>query len=358
MEGLQIVRLRRWEPLLFNGFALEVIAHQGHGKLSNVLKNNSRIFISGHRGLVGSALLRALKREGFEQVLTVGREQLDLQDQRAVSDWFDEHRPEFVIHAAGKVGGIQANSQYPADFLYENTLIHATVLHAARETGVEKLLYLGSSCIYPRECPQPMKEEYLLTGPLEQTNYAYAIAKITGLLACRAYRQQYGCDFISAMPTNLYGPGDNFHPENSHVVPAMIRRFHQAKLAGDGVVSVWGTGRPLREFLYVDDLARACLFLLREYSDDKTINVGSGVELSIRELAETVRDIIYPGCEIRFDTSKPDGSPRKLLDSSRLQAMGWSPQTELAAGINQAYAWFLQSRWNKQAVCRRQSTIE
>ena len=323
-----------------------------------MLQYNSRIFITGHRGLVGSALLRALEAEGFTQVLTAGREELDLRDQRAVSDWFAEQRPEFVIHAAGKVGGIQANSEYPADFLYENTLIHATVLHASRETGVEKLLYLGSSCIYPRECPQPMKEEYLLTGPLEQTNYAYAIAKITGLLACRAYRQQYGCDFISAMPTNLYGPGDNFHPENSHVLPAMIRRFHEAKLAGAEAVTVWGTGRPLREFVYVDDLARACLFLLREYSNEKTISVGSGVELSIGELAETIRDIIYPGCEIRFDTSKPDGTPRKLLDSSRLQAMGWSPRTELATGIKQAYAWFLESHWNSEAARTRKSTAE
>ncbi|MBL4884515.1 MAG: GDP-L-fucose synthase [Planctomycetaceae bacterium] len=306
----------------------------------------SSIFITGHKGLVGSAIMRTLQARGFTRLLTASRDELDLCDQWSVSKWFEEHRPDYVIHVAGKVGGIWANSQYPADFLYENMLIHSTVLRAACQTEVKKLLYLGSSCIYPRDCAQPIKEEYLLTGPLEKTNYAYAIAKIAGLLSCQAYREQYGCNFISAMPTNLYGPNDNFHPENSHVLPALIRRFHEAKTSNSSSVTIWGTGTPLREFLHVDDLAAACIFLLDNYDDADAINIGTGIDLSIRELAETIRDLVYPDCSIDFDTSKPDGTPRKQLDITKLKSLGWQPSIELKNGIEQTYQWFLNSDWN------------
>ena len=275
-----------------------------------MLSKESSIFVTGHKGLVGSALIQALQSRGVTRILTASRDELDLRDQWSVSKWFEEHHPDFVIHAAGKVGGILANSKYPADFLYDNTLIHSTVLRAACDSKVKKLLYLGSSCIYPRDCPQPIKEEYLLSGPLEKTNYAYAIAKISGLLSCQAYREQHGSQFIAAMPTNLYGPNDNFHPENSHVLPALIRRFHEAKTANSSSVTIWGTGTPLREFLHVDDLASACLFLLENYNEADAINIGTGIDLSIRELAETIRDLVYPDCSIEFDTSKPDGTPR------------------------------------------------
>ena len=301
----------------------------------------SRIFIAGHRGLVGSAILRRLQRDGYTQLLTATREQLDLRDQAAVNYWFRANRPEFVYLAAGTVGGILANSTRPAEFIYDNLLIHATVVHAAHVYKVKKLLYLGSSCIYPRESSQPMSETELLTGALEPTNEAYAIAKIAGIKLCQSYRTQYGDDFISAMPTNLYGPNDNFDLTSSHVLPALIRKFHEAKLAGAREVVIWGSGRPRREFLHVDDLADACVFLMARYDEPAHINVGTGEDLSIRELAETLRDVVYPTAKIVFDTSKPDGTPRKQLDVSRLHALGWRHTIELEDGIRSTYEWFL-----------------
>ncbi|MBL9165279.1 MAG: GDP-L-fucose synthase [Planctomycetaceae bacterium] len=305
-----------------------------------MIDRNAPIFVTGHRGMVGSALVRRLKSAGFGNILTATRSELDLREQAAVDSWFDAHRPAHVIHAAGTVGGIQANATRPAEFLYDNLMIHATVLHAAYRTGVEKLLYLGSSCIYPRDCPQPIKEEYLLTGPLEKTNEAYAVAKIAGLKSCEAYRKQYGCRFISAMPTNLYGPNDNFDLTSSHVVPALIRKFHEARINGAAEVAVWGSGRPRREFLHVDDLADACLFLMDNYEGEETINVGSGEDLTIAALAELIRDAVCPGVRIAFDASMPDGTPRKLLDVSKLHALGWRHQTALAEGLASAYEWY------------------
>jgi GDP-L-fucose synthase len=298
--------------------------------------------VAGHQGLVGSAILRRLETEGFSNVLVANRQQLDLRDQAAVNYWFRANRPEYVFLVAGTVGGIMANSTRPAEFIYDNMMIHATVVHAAHQFPVEKLLYLGSSCIYPREAPQPMTEEALLTGPLEPTNEAYAIAKIAGIKLCQAYRRQYGCNFISAMPTNLYGPNDNFDLTSSHVLPALIRKFHDAKLGGDPIVEIWGTGSPRREFLHVDDLADACLYLLRKYEGELHLNVGTGTDVTIRGLAESVRDVVYPGAELSFDTSKPDGSPRKLLDISLLRDLGWSPRITLQDGIETTYRWFLE----------------
>jgi GDP-L-fucose synthase len=297
-------------------------------------------FVAGHRGLVGSAIVRRLEAAGCPSILTAGREELDLRDQAAVDRWFEAHRPETVYLVAGTVGGIWANSTRPAEFIYDNLMIHATVVHAAWKTGVRKLLYLGSSCIYPREAAQPMAEEALLTGALEPTNEPYAVAKIAGIKLCQAYRRQYGCDFVSAMPTNLYGPGDNFDLEGSHVLPALIRKFHEAKVAGRDSVTIWGTGSPRREFLHVDDLADACVFLMERYDEDEHVNVGTGEDLSIRELAETVRDVVAPGVKLEFDTSKPDGMPRKLLDVSRLHQLGWRHRIALADGIRTTYAWF------------------
>jgi len=308
------------------------------------LKTDARVFVAGHRGLVGSAVVRRLEDEAFSHVLTATREQLDLRDQAAVNYWFRANRPEFVILVAGTVGGILANSTRPAEFIYDNMMIHATVVHAAHLFPVKRLLYLGSSCIYPRECPQPMKEEHLLSGTLEQTNESYAIAKIAGIKLCQAYRTQYGCDFISAMPTNLYGPHDNFSLTSSHVLPALIRRFHDAKDEGRGEVGVWGTGSPKREFLHVDDLADACVYLMRHYDDAEHINVGTGEDLTIRELAEMVRDIVHPEAQLVFDSSKPDGTPRKLLDVSRLHDLGWRHKIELRDGIESSYRWFLENR--------------
>ncbi|HQT94560.1 MAG TPA: GDP-L-fucose synthase [Thermoanaerobaculaceae bacterium] len=304
------------------------------------IARNARIYVAGHAGLVGSAIVRRLQAEGFTNVLTASRAELDLRDQAAVDRWFGANRPEYVFLVAGTVGGILANSTRPAEFIYDNMMIHATVVQAAYREGVKKLLYLGSSCIYPRECPQPMKEEYLLTGPLEPTNEPYAVAKIAGIKLCQAYRRQYGCDFISAMPTNLYGPGDNFDLESSHVLPALIRKFHDAKTAGRFEVVVWGTGAPRREFLHVDDLADACLFLMERYDEDIHLNVGTGEDLSIRELAEMVAAVVYPEGRLVFDASKPDGTPRKLLDVSRLHALGWRHRIELRAGIEATYSWF------------------
>ncbi len=300
------------------------------------------VFVAGHRGLVGSALVRALRQQGATRLLTATREQLDLRDQAAVNYWFRANRPAYVYLVAGTVGGIFANSSRPAEFIYDNMLIHATVVHAAHQYGVKKLLYLGSSCIYPRMAPQPMKEEYLLTGILEPTNESYAIAKIAGVKLCEAYRKQYGANFISAMPTNLYGPNDNFDLAQSHVLPALIRKFHDAKAEGTPEVTIWGTGTPRREFLHVDDLADACLFLMDHYDDLGHINVGTGEDLSIRELAGALRDVIYPGATLRFDTSKPDGPPRKLLDVSRLHALGWKHRIDLREGLASTYRWFLQ----------------
>jgi GDP-L-fucose synthase len=289
---------------------------------------------------VGSALVRRLRAGGFTNVLSATRQQLDLRDQAAVNYWFKANRPEYVFLVAGTVGGILANSSRPAEFIYDNLMIHATVIEASRQHAVRRLLYLGSSCIYPRDCPQPIREEYLLSGPLEATNESYAIAKISGIRLCRSYRQQYGCDFISAMPTNLYGPGDNFDLTSSHVVPALMRKFHDAKLEGARSAVVWGTGTPKREFLHVDDLADACLFLMEHYDGDEHINVGVGKDLSIRELAEEIRDIVAPGVTITFDSSRPDGTPRKLLDVGRLHGLGWTHKIELREGLAKTYAWF------------------
>jgi len=311
---------------------------------------DARIYVAGHGGLVGSALLRRLQHEGFTNILTATRAQLDLRDQAEVLHWFKSNRPEYVLLVAGTVGGIVANSTRPAEFIYDNMMIHATVVHAAHEYGVRKLLYLGSSCIYPRAAEQPIKEGQLLTGLLEPTNEWYAIAKIAGIKLCQAYRQQYGCDFISAMPTNLYGPNDNFDLTSSHVLPALMRKFHDAKLSGSSHVEIWGTGKPMREFLHVDDLADACLFLLRNYSEDEHINVGTGLDLSIRDLADMVREVVYPEVKLQFDVSKPDGSPRKVLDVTRLRELGWSASTELATGIRATYEWFLEQERSPGAL--------
>ena len=306
-----------------------------------LIDRSASIFVAGHRGLVGSALVRRLQSEGWSQVLVAGREELDLRDQAAVNAWFRAKQPQYVILAAGTVGGILANSTRPAEFLYDNLMIHATVVESARETQVEKLLYLGSSCIYPRLAKQPITEDELLTGPLEPTNEAYAIAKIAGIKMCDAYRSQYGCNFISAMPTNLYGINDNFDPESSHVLPAMIQRFHQAKLTGAESVAIWGSGTPLREFLHVDDLAAACMFLLDHFNEPGPINVGAGKEISIGDLAQVIGQIVYPEAHIVFDASKPDGTPRKLLDSGRLDALGWHASIPLHQGIEDTYSWYL-----------------
>lgn len=302
---------------------------------------DARIYVAGHAGLVGSAVLRKLEAEGFTDVMTATRAQLDLRDQAAVNYWFRANRPEYVFLVAGTVGGILANSQRPAEFIYDNMMIHATVVHASYVHDVRKLLYLGSSCIYPREASQPITEEALLTGPLEPTNESYAIAKIAGIKLCQSYRRQYGCNFISAMPTNLYGPNDNFDLTSSHVLPAMMRKFHEAKLEGRKQVEIWGTGTPRREFLQVDDLADCCLYLMGNYEGESHVNVGTGIDLSIRELAEMVREVVHPEAELVFDTTKPDGMPRKVLDVSRLHALGWKAGIELRQGIEDTYGWFL-----------------
>jgi GDP-L-fucose synthase len=307
------------------------------------MQPDARVFVAGHRGLVGSAVVRRLEQEGFTRILTATREQLDLRDQAAVNYWFRANRPEYVFLVAGTVGGILANSTRPAEFIYDNMMIHATVVHAAHLFPVKRLLYLGSSCIYPRDCPQPMREEQLLSGALEPTNEPYAIAKIAGIKLCQAYRKQYGCDFISAMPTNLYGPNDNFDLASSHVLPALIRKFHDAKVEGRTEVPIWGTGSPRREFLHVDDLADACLFLMRRYDAGEHVNVGTGEDLTIRELAEMVRDIVHSGATLAFDASKPDGTPKKLLDVSRLHALGWRHRIGLREGIESSYRWFLEN---------------
>jgi GDP-L-fucose synthase len=300
-----------------------------------------RIYVAGHAGLVGSALVRRLRSDGTTDLLLKKRSELDLTDQARVKAFFSSARPDYVFLAAAKVGGIVANDRYPAEFIAENLLIQTNVIDAAYRAGTRKLFFFGSSCIYPKPAPQPMKEEHLLTGPLEPTNQWYSIAKIAGIEMCQAYRRQYGFDAIAAMPTNLYGPGDNFDLQTSHVLPALIRKFHEAKTAGLPAVEVWGTGQPRREFLHVDDLASAAVFLMERYSDENIINVGCGEDLTIRELAELVRDIVGFGGECRFDTTRPDGTPRKLLDVTRLTALGWKPTISLRDGIEQTYRWYV-----------------
>ncbi len=304
------------------------------------MNGSDRIFVAGHRGLVGSAIVRRLNSAGYDNLVSRTREEMDLEDQAAVYRFFETERPRYVFFAAAKVGGIMANSTYPADFIRDNLAVELNLIEAAYRYGVEKLLFLGSSCIYPKLAPQPIREEYLLTGPLEPTNEWYAVAKIAGIKLCQAYNQQYGTRFISAMPTNLYGPGDNFHPDTSHVLPALMRRFHEAAEADAPEVTVWGSGTPLREFMHVDDLADACLHLMLNYESSEIINVGVGEDVSIRELAEMVADIVGYRGRIAFDTSKPDGTPRKLLDVSRLTATGWKASIPLREGIESTYEWY------------------
>ncbi len=308
-----------------------------------MLEPESKIFVAGHRGLAGSAICRELARQGCTQVLTRTRQELDLLDGNAVRAFLERERPTHVIVAAAKVGGIWANNTQPADFLWENLQIQNHLIHGAWQAGVKKLLFLGSSCIYPKLAPQPLKEDYLLTGPLEPTNEWYAVAKIAGIKLCQALRRQHGCDFISAMPTNLYGPNDNYDLQGSHVLPALIRKFHEAKVRGDREVVCWGTGSPLREFLHADDLARALVFLMRNYSEEQFINVGSGSEITIRELAQIVQEVTGFTGTVVWDTAKPDGTPRKLMDSGRLFALGWQPRIGLREGIALAYADFRQN---------------
>ena len=302
---------------------------------------NAKIYVAGHRGMVGSAIKRNLESKGYTNIITRTKQELDLTIQSDVAEFFAEEKPEYVVLAAAKVGGIIANKTYPADFIWNNLEVQNNVIMSCFKNNVKKLLFLGSSCIYPREAPQPMKESCLLTSELEKTNEAYALAKISGLKMCEFFNKQYNTDYISCMPTNLYGPNDNYHPQNSHVLPALIRRFHEAKINNDSKVVVWGTGNVLREFLYVDDLADACVFLLNNYSGNETVNIGTGKELTIKELAYKVKDIIGYKGEIVFDNSKPDGTPRKLLDVSKLENLGWKYSTELEDGIKLAYQDFL-----------------
>ena len=304
------------------------------------ITKRSKIYVAGHRGLVGSALLRALQSRGYERILVRSRAELDLTRQEAVQAFFERERPDAVILAAARVGGIHANNSRPGEFIRDNLLIQDHVIDAAQRSGVEKFVFLGSSCIYPKLAEQPIREDSLLTGPLEPTNEWYAIAKIAGLKMCQAYRRQFGFNAISLMPTNLYGPGDNFDLQNSHVMPALIRRFHEAKLRGDASLTVWGTGTPRREFLHVDDLADAVIYLLNSYDGEAIVNIGWGEDVTIRELAETVASVAGFRGRLEFDPSKPDGTPRKLLDTSRLTGLGWTPKIKLEAGIQSTYAWF------------------
>jgi GDP-L-fucose synthase len=308
------------------------------------LEKNAKIYIAGHRGMVGSAIHRKLAKEGYTDIVTRSSKELDLRDQVAVQAFFDLEKPDYVFLAAAKVGGIVANNTYRADFLYENLAIQNNVIHQSYKHGVKKLMFLGSSCIYPKLAPQPLKEEYLLTGLLEETNEPYAIAKIAGIKMCEAYRAQYGCNFISVMPTNLYGFNDNYHPENSHVLPALIRRFHEAKINNAPQVTIWGSGSPLREFLFADDLAEACYYLMQHYDEPSLINIGTGEDISIKDLALLIKKVIgYEGA-LTFDSSKPDGTPRKLMDVSKLHKLGWKHKIELEQGIKLAYEDFLNIR--------------
>lgn len=308
---------------------------------------DAKIYVAGHRGMVGSAIWRELERQGFKNLVGRAHKELDLLDATAVSLFYAEQKPEYVFVAAAKVGGILANNEQPADFLFQNLQIQNNLIHGAWKAGVKKLLFLGSSCIYPKLAPQPLKEEYLLTGPLEPTNEWYAIAKIAGIKMCQACRRQHRCDFISAMPTNMYGPNDNYDLKTSHVLPAFIRKFHEAKANGAASVTCWGTGKPLREFLYADDLASACVFLMQRYSEEQFINVGYGSDISIRDVAEFVRRIVGFDGRIEWDTTRPDGTPRKLMDSSRLFALGWKPRIDLETGIRLAYDDFLKRFANR-----------
>lgn len=306
------------------------------------MEKSSKIFVAGHRGMVGSAIVRKLEQEGFTNIVTRTSAELDLRNQEAVNVFFEKERPEYVFLAAAKVGGILANNTYRAEFLYDNLLMESNIIHAAYKNEVKKLLFLGSSCIYPKLAPQPLKEEHLLTGLLEPTNEPYAIAKIAGIKLCEAYRDQYGCNFIAAMPTNLYGPGDNYDLQNSHVIPAMIRKFHEAKVNGAATVEIWGTGTPLREFMYADDMAAACFFLMQAYNEKLFVNVGTGEEVTIKDLALLIKEVTGFAGTIQFDTSKPDGTPRKLMDSSKLHALGWKHTTSLREGLEKAYGFFQQ----------------
>jgi GDP-L-fucose synthase len=301
---------------------------------------NSRIYVAGHRGLVGSAIIRVLKKKGFENLITCTHSELELMDSAAVRKFFEETKPEYVFMAAAKVGGIHANSTYPAEFIRENLLVQTNVIHEAWSHKVEKLMFLGSSCIYPKLCPQPIKEEYLLTGELESTNDAYALAKIAGIKTCQSYNKQYGTRFISVMPTNLYGINDNFHPENSHVLPALIRKFHEAKLSNAESVSIWGDGTARREFLHTDDLAEAVLFLMDNYDDSAIVNVGCGEDQTIRELAETIQKVVGYSGRLEFDTSYPNGTPQKILDISKINSLGWKPRIPLKEGLIPVYQWY------------------
>jgi len=307
------------------------------------MDKQDKIYVAGHRGMVGSAILRKLKEQDFSNVVFRSSAELDLRDQHAVNSFFESEKPAFVFLAAAKAGGILANNTYRANFIYDNLMIESNIIHASYLNKVKKLLFLGSSCIYPKMAPQPMKEDALLTGLLEKTNEPYAVAKITGIKLCEAYHDQYGCNFISAMPTNLYGQGDNYHLQNSHVIPALLRKFHEAKLANKSFVEVWGSGAPLREFMYVDDLADACFFLMQHYDERLFINVGTGEEISIKDLALLISEVTGFTGEIKFDTTKPDGTPRKLMDSSRLHSLGWKSKMNLKEGLKIAYHYFRES---------------
>ncbi|WP_368244259.1 GDP-L-fucose synthase family protein [Clostridium tertium] len=307
------------------------------------MNKDSKIYVAGHRGLVGSAIVRELNKKGYINIIGKTHKELDLMDALAVENFFKDEKPEYVFLAAAKVGGIYANSTYPADFIYENLQIQNNVIGNAYKYGVKKLMFLGSSCIYPKMCPQPIKEEYLLSGYLEETNEAYALAKISGLKMCQYFNKQYGTNFISVMPTNLYGPYDNFHPEHSHVMPALIRRFHEAKVNGAKEVVVWGSGKPLREFLYSEDMADACIYLMENYEGNDFFNIGTGKEITIKGLAELIKEVVGYGGEIVWDSSKPDGTPRKLLDVSRLESQGWKYKMELKDGVKEAYEWYLEN---------------
>lgn len=309
-----------------------------------LMNNHSKIYIAGHRGMVGSAIKRALEAKGFDNIITRTSGQLDLRNQEGVNEFFEIEKPEYVFLAAAKVGGIHANNTYRADFLYENLMIQSNVIHASYATGVSKLLFLGSSCIYPKMAPQPLREDYLLTGPLESTNEPYAIAKIAGIKLCDAYRTQYGCDFISVMPTNLYGPNDNYDLENAHVLPTFIRKFHEAKMRGDEAVTIWGTGTPRREFLHADDLADACLFLMQHYSEAGLVNIGTGEDLTITELANMVKETVGFTGGLVYDETKPDGTPRKLMDVSKLSGLGWTYRITLKEGLDRTYQDFLAAQ--------------
>jgi GDP-L-fucose synthase len=310
---------------------------------SRFMREDSRIFVAGHTGLVGSAIVRKLEAEGFNRIITRTSGELDLTRQKEVESFFDDQRPEYVFLAAAKVGGILANNTFRADFIFTNLAIEMNIIHSAYLTRVSKLLFLGSSCIYPKHCPQPMKEKHLLSGYLEATNEPYAIAKIAGIKMCESYNRQYGTDYISVMPTNLYGPNDNFDLETSHVLPALIRKFHEAKVDGRKDVVVWGTGNPRREFLYVEDLAEACLYVMGRYSGDEIVNVGVGEDVSIRELAELIAQVVGFAGTLRYDTSRPDGTPRKLLDVAKINALGWKAKTTLKEGIKKTYQWYLEN---------------